>query len=230
VIGFWSDIGRFAAASTDAIVLNRPEEFEEVLPAPGKAPCAIGTAALMVALMISGVVPTVHAALLGALLMGLFGCIDLAPAYRAINWQSVVLIAGMLPFSTALQRTGAVDLAAEAMLGAVGEASPRVVLAALFVITAALSLFISNTATAVLVLPLGLQLANGVGASPYPFAMIVALAASSAFMTPVSSPVNMLVVAPGNYRFGDFVKLGVPFTMVTLIACVLMVPVLLPFR
>jgi len=230
VIGFWSDIGRFAAASTDAIVLNRPEEFEEVLPAPGKAPFAIGTAALMVALMISGVVPTVHAALLGALLMGLFGCIDLASAYRAINWQSVVLIAGMLPFSTALQRTGAVDLAAEAMLGAVGEASPRVVLAALFVITAALSLFISNTATAVLVLPLGLQLANGVGASPYPFAMIVALAASSAFMTPVSSPVNMLVVAPGNYRFGDFVKLGVPFTMVTLIACVLMVPVLLPFR
>ena len=230
VIGFWSDIGRFAAARTDAIVLNRPEEFEEVLPAPGKAPFAIGTAALMVALMISGVVPTVHAALLGALLMGLFGCIDLASAYRAINWQSVVLIAGMLPFSTALQRTGAVDLAAEAMLGAVGEASPRVVLAALFVITAALSLFISNTATAVLVLPLGLQLANGVGASPYPFAMIMALAASSAFMTPVSSPVNMLVVTPGNYRFGDFVKLGVPFTMVALIACVLMVPVLLSFR
>jgi di/tricarboxylate transporter len=230
VIGFWSDIARFAAASTDAIVLNRPEEFEEVLPAAGKAPFAIGSAALMVALMISGVVPTAHAALLGALLMGLFGCIDLNGAYRAINWQSVVLIAGMLPFSTALQRTGAVDLAAEAMLGAVGEASPRVVLAALFVITASLGLFISNTATAVLLLPLGLQLAKGVGASPYPFAMIVALSASSAFMTPVSSPVNMLVVAPGGYTFGDFVKFGVPFTVIALVVCVLLVPVLLPFR
>jgi len=230
VIGFWSDISRFAAASADAIVLNRPEEFAEVLPAAGKAPFAIGSAALMVALMISGVVPTAHAALIGALLMGLFGCIDLTSAYRSINWQSIVLIAGMLPFSTALQRTGAVDLAAEAMLGAVGESSPRVVLAALFVITAALGLFISNTATAVLVLPLGLQLAKGVGASPYPFAMIVALSASSAFMTPVSSPVNMLVVGPGNYRFGDFVKLGVPFTVISLIVCVLMVPVLLPFR
>lgn len=230
VIGFWRDIQWMAANRRDLILLNRPAEMEEVLPAPGKAPYAIGSAALMVTLMITGLVPNEHAALIGALLMGLFGCIDLTSAYRAINWQSVVLIAGMLPFSTALQRTGAVDLAATAMLGAVGEAAPRVVLAALFVITAALGLFISNTATAVLVLPLGLQLAEGLNASPYPFAMMVALSASSAFMTPVSSPVNMLVVAPGGYAFGDFVKFGVPFTIVAMIVCVLMVPVLLPFR
>jgi di/tricarboxylate transporter len=221
---------RLAATSQDVIVLNRPAEFEEVLPAAGKAPFAIGSAALMVGLMITGAVPNEHAALIGALLMGLFGCIDMAGAYRAINWQSVILIAGMLPFSTALQRTGAVDLAAEAMLAAVGEASPRVVMAALFVITAMMGLFISNTATAVLVLPLGLQLAEGLNASPYPFAMMVALAASSAFMTPVSSPVNMLVVAPGGYAFGDFVKFGVPFTVVAMIVSVLMVPVLLPFN
>jgi di/tricarboxylate transporter len=230
LIGFWRDIMRLAATSRDVIVLNRPEEFEEILPAAGKAPYAIASTGLMVALMISGVVPTVHAALIGALLMGLFGCIDLNSAYRSINWQSIVLIAGMLPFSTALQRTGAVDLAAEAMLAAVGEASPRVVMAALFVITASLGLFISNTATAVLVLPLALQLAKGLGAAPYPFAMMVALSASSAFMTPVSTPVNMLVVAPGGYAFGDFVKFGVPFTVVALIVSVLMVPVLLPLR
>ena len=230
LIGFWRDIMRLAATSRDVIVLNRPEEFEEILPAAGKAPYAIASTLVMVGLMISGVVPTVHAALIGALLMGLFGCIDLTSAYRAINWQSIVLIAGMLPFSTALQRTGAVDLAAEAMLAAVGEASPRVVMAALFVITAALGLFISNTATAVLVLPLALQLAKGLGAAPYPFAMMVALSASSAFMTPVSTPVNMLVVAPGGYAFGDFVKFGVPFTVVALIVSVLMVPVLLPLR
>lgn len=230
LIGFWRDITHMAATRRDLILLNRPAEMEEVLPAAGKAPYAIGSAALMVGLMISGIVPTEHAALIGALLMGLFGCIDLTSAYRAINWQSIVLIAGMLPFSTALQRTGAVDLAATAMLGAVGQASPRVVMAALFVITAALGLFISNTATAVLVLPLGLQLAEGLDASPYPFAMMVALAASSAFMTPVSSPVNMLVVAPGGYSFGDFVKFGVPFTLVAMIVSVLMVPVLLPFN
>jgi di/tricarboxylate transporter len=230
LIAFWRDIERMAATRRDLILLNQPTEVEEILPAAGKAPYAIGSAALMVGLMITGIVPNEHAALIGALLMGLFGCIDLTSAYRAINWQSIVLIAGMLPFSTALQRTGAVDMAAEALLAAVGQSSPRVVMAALFVITAALGLFISNTATAVLVLPLGLQLAEGLNASPYPFAMMVALAASSAFMTPVSSPVNMLVVAPGGYKFGDFVKFGVPFTVVAMIVSVLMVPVLLPFN
>lgn len=230
LIGFWRDIMRLAANSRDVIVLNKPEEFEDILPAAGKAPYALFSAGLMVTLMISGVIPNVQAALIGALLMGPFGCIDLTSAYRAINWQSVVLIAGMLPVSTALQRTGAVELAAEAMLIAVGDASPRIVMAALFVITACLGLFISNTATAVLVLPLGLKLAEGLGASPYPFAMMVALAASSAFMTPVSSPVNMLVVTPGGYVFGDFVKFGVPFTAVALVVCVLLVPALLPLN
>jgi di/tricarboxylate transporter len=230
VIGFWSDIQRMAAGSTDVVVLNQPAEFDDVLPADGKAPYALASVALMVGLMITGAVPNAHAALLAALLMGLFGCIDLNAAYRSINWPSLVLIAGMLPFSTALQRVGAVDLAADAMVAAVGEASPRVVMAALFVITSGLGLFISNTATAVLVLPLALQIGADLGAAPYPFAMIVALGASAAYMTPVSTPVNMLVVAPGGYTFGDFVKVGVPFTLIVLAVSVLMVPVLLPLR
>jgi di/tricarboxylate transporter len=112
----------------------------------------------------------------------------------------------------------------------VGGAAPRLVLATLFVITAALGLFISNTATAVLMAPVALAIAKDLGASPYPFAMIVALAASAAFMTPISSPVNTLVVGPGQYSFGDFVKVGVPFTVIAAAVSVLLVPIFLPLH
>jgi di/tricarboxylate transporter len=98
----------------------------------------------------------------------------------------------------------------------------------MFIITALLGLFISNTATAVLMAPVALAVAKELHASPYPFAMIVALAASAAFMTPISSPVNTLVVGPGNYTFGDFVKVGVPFTLVVMVVSVILVPILLP--
>ena len=161
--------------------------------------------------------------------MGLLGCVDFNSAYRSINWKTLVLIVGMLPFSLALQRTGGVDLAADAVVGLVGGAAPRFVLATLFVITAGLGLFISNTATAVLMAPVALAIAKELGASPYPFAMIVALAASTAFMTPISSPVNTLVVGPGQYSFGDFVKVGAPFTVIAAIVSVLLVPIFLPF-
>ena len=196
----------------DVVVLNMPVELEEVLPAAQRAPHALAVLGLVVALMVSGLVPNVQAALIGCLLMGLFGCVDFNSAYRSINWKTLILIVGMLPFSLALQRTGGVDLAADAVVGLVGGAAPRLVLATLFVITAGLGLFISNTATAVLMAPVALAIAKELGASPYPFAMIVALAASTAFMTPISSPVNTLVVGPGQYSFGDFVKVGAPFS------------------
>ena len=228
LVGFWAGIRRLQAEGHDLVILNMPVEFNEVLPAASKAPYALATLALVVGLMISGVVPNVHAALIGCLLMGLFGCIDMSSAYRSISWKSIVLIVGMLPFSIALQRTGGVTLAADAMVHLVGESSPRVVLATLFAITAILGLFISNTATAVLMAPVALAVARDLHASPYPFAMIVALAASSAFMTPISSPVNTLVVGPGNYGFGDFVKVGVPFTLIVMIVSVFLAPLLLP--
>jgi len=228
--GFWSDISRLRADPTNLILLALPAEYDEVLPAAKRAPQAVAILGLTVAMMVSGVVANVHAALIGCLLMGLFRCVDLASAYRSISWQSLVLIVGMLPFSLALQRTGGVDLAADAVLALAGDASPRVVLGILFVITAALGLFISNTATAVLMAPVALGVAEDLGASPYPFAMIIALAASSAFMTPVSSPVNTLVVGPGNYAFGDFVKVGVPFTFVVMAVSLLLVPWVLPLR
>ncbi len=134
----------------------------------------------------------------------------------------------MLPFSMALQRTGGVDMAADALIAAIGGAGTYVVLGSIFLITAMLGLFISNTATAVLMAPVALAIANDLGASPYPFAMIVALAASTAFMTPISSPVNTLVVGPGHYKFGDFVKIGVPFSLAVMVVCVILVPLLLP--
>ena len=150
--------------------------------------------------MVSGVVPNVQAALIGCLLMGALGCIDMAAAYHSIHWKSLVLIVGMLPFSLALQQTGGVDLAADALMTLTGGAGTYVVLGSLFAITVLLGLFVSNTATAVLMAPVALAIAGDLKASPYPFAMIVALASSTAFMTPISSPVNTLVVGPGNIR------------------------------
>jgi di/tricarboxylate transporter len=230
LIGFWSDIRNLQSDMDDIVVLNMPAELQEVLPAARRAPHALAVLGLVVALMISGLVPNVQAALIGCLLMGLLGCVDFNSAYRSINWKSLILIVGMLPFSLALQRTGGVDLAADAVVNLVGGAAPRLVLATLFVITAVLGLFISNTATAVLMAPVALAIAKDLGASPYPFAMIVALAASAAFMTPISSPVNTLVVGPGQYSFGDFVKVGVPFTVIAAAVSVLLVPIFLPLH
>jgi di/tricarboxylate transporter len=182
----------------------------------------------MVVLMVTGIVPNVIAALIGSLFMGLFRCIDMDSAYKAINWKILLLIVGMMPFASALQKTGGIELAVDGLLRLVGEAGPRLVLAALFGLTALIGLFISNTVTAVLMGPIALSVAHHLNASPYPFAMIVALAASTAFMTPISSPVNTLVLGPGQYQFADFVKVGVPFALLVMLICVLLVPWLFP--
>jgi di/tricarboxylate transporter len=228
LIGPWKDIEKLQFDGRDLVIIKLPAELNEVLPAPGKAPHALACLALVVGLMVSGLIPNVQAALIGCLLMGALGCIDLTSAYRSIDWKTIVLIVGMLPFSIALQRTGGVDLAADALRALTSGAGVHAVLATLFAITALLGMFISNTATAVLMAPVALAVAKEMHVSPYPFAMIVALAASTAFMTPVSSPVNTLVVGPGNYTFGDFIRIGVPFSVIALIVCVILVPWLLP--
>lgn len=226
--GRWRQIRRMQSSGEEVIVLDLPAEIDDVIPAPARAPHALFALAAMIVLMVTGIVTHLQAALIACLLMGLTRCIDLDSAYRSIHWQSIVLIVGMLPFSLALQRTGGVELAAGALLGMAGDAGPRTVLAALFVITALMGLFISNTATAVLMAPVAMGVGDAMGASPYPFAMTVALAASCAFMTPVSSPVNTLVVGPGNYRFGDFVRVGAPYMLIALAVSVTLVPWLLP--
>ncbi|WP_203580801.1 SLC13 family permease [Microbacterium hibisci] len=228
VAGSWAAVHRFREEARDFAPMDLPAEGDEVAPAADRAPFALLSLAVMIVLMVTGIVPNVIAALLAALMMGLFRAIDMPSAYRAIHWPTLLLIAGMLPFAQALEVTGGIDLAADALLSAFGGAGPSLVLAALFVTTAVIGLFVSNTATAVLMAPIAITAAEHLGASPYPFAMIVVLAASSAFMTPVSSPVNTLVVEPGRYRFGDFVRLGVPFTVVVLIVSVVMVPLVMP--
>jgi len=230
VVGLWKDIERIGTDGSDLLVLNLPAEQSEVLPVPGKIVPALACLVLMVGLMVTGIVPNVLAALIACLLMGLFRCIDMDSAYRSIHWKSLILIVGMLPFSIALQKTGGVDLAAKGLMAFTGEASAHVILGCLFAITAILGLFISNTATAVLMAPVAIAIGHDLHASPYPFAMTVALAASTAFMTPISSPVNTLVVGPGDYTFGDFVRVGVPFSVVVMIVSVLLVPWLLPLH
>ena len=229
VAGPWAAIRAIGSGPERAILLGLPAEFDDVAPAASRAPHALAILLLTIALMVSGAVANVHAALIGCLLMGAAGCVDLAIAYRSVPWPSLVVIVGMLPFSIALQRTGGIDLAASALVGLVGGASPRVVLAALFAVTALLGMFISNTAVAVLMAPVALALAEHLGASPHAFAMTVALAASTAFMTPVSSPVNALVVGPGGYRFGDFVRVRTPLAVLTMLVTVVLVPVIYGF-
>ena len=229
VAGPWRAISRLRNDPIELIVLNVPAELDEVIALPSRAPFAIGTLVITVAMMITGVVPNVQAALIGCILLGLFRCIDMTAAYRSIQWGTLFLIVGMLPFSLALQKTGGVDAAARLLLGGLGGADPTLMLVTLYALTVLLGLFVSNTATAVLMAPVALAVAGELGLSPHPFAMIVALASSAAFLTPVSSPVNALVVGPGNYRFIDFVRIGVPLSLVVMVVSVLLVRLLIPF-
>ncbi len=184
---------------------------------------------LMVALMLTDEIPNPIAAIIACLLMGKFRCINAESAYKAIHWPSIILIVGMMPFAPALQKNRRGGSGGEGTDGCRRRRGPYLMLGCLFMMCAAIGLFISNTATAVLMAPIALAAAKSMGVSPYPFAMVVAMAASAAFMTPVSSPVNTLVLGPGKYSFSDFVKIGVPFTILVMVVCVLLIPVLFPF-
>lgn len=229
VVGNWRQIALLAKRGRDFVVLNMPVEVDDASPAHSQAPHAIFCLVLMVALMLTDEIPNPIAAIIACLLMGKFRCINAESAYKAIHWPSIILIVGMMPFALALQKTGGVDLVVKGLMDVAGGEGPYLMLGCLFVMCAAIGLFISNTATAVLMAPIALAAAKSMGVSPYPFAMVVAMAASAAFMTPVSSPVNTLVLGPGKYSFSDFVKIGVPFTILVMVVCVLLIPVLFPF-
>ncbi|HCJ1600296.1 TPA: SLC13 family permease [Klebsiella pneumoniae] len=229
VVGNWRQIALLAKRGRDFVVLNMPVEVDDASPAHSQAPHAIFCLVLMVALMLTDEIPNPIAAIIACLLMGKFRCINAESAYKAIHWPSIILIVGMMPFALALQKTGGVDLVVKGLMDVAGGEGPYLMLGCLFVMCAAIGLFISNTATAVLMAPIALAAAKSMGVSPYPFAMVVAMAASAAFMTPVSSPVNTLVLGQGKYSFSDFVKIGVPFTILVMVVCVLLIPVLFPF-
>lgn len=229
VVGNWRQISQLAQTGRDFVVHNMPIEESDASPAHSQAPHAVFCLMLMVALMLTDEIPNPVAAIIACLLMAKFRCIDAASAYKAIHWPSVILIIGMMPFALALQKTGGIDLVVKGLMDLGGSRGPYFMLICLFVMCAVIGLFISNTATAVLMAPIALAAAKSMGVSPYPFAMMVAMAASAAFMTPVSSPVNTLVLGPGKYSFSDFVKIGVPFTVLVMVVCVVLIPVLFPF-
>ena len=213
----------------DAVVLAGPAALEAEAPRADRAPVAIAIMLAMLVVMTFGWVPNVVAVLVAAVIMVLSGCLTMDDAYRGINWEAVVLIAAILPMATALEVTGGLQLVVDALVGSVGPFGPLALLAGLFVLTSLASQVISNTATAVLLAPIAFQAAATLEVSPYPFLMTVALAASTAFATPVASPVNLLVLGPGQYRFGDFLRVGVALQILVLIATLLLVPLVFPF-
>jgi di/tricarboxylate transporter len=175
-------------------------------------------------------VPSVAAVLLAALAMVFARCVSMKNAYASINWESLVLIAGMLPMATALEKTGGIQLIVNGLVGSLGELGPIMLMAGLFLLTSIFSQFISNTATTVLVAPIAMIAATNMEISPYPLLMTVAIAASTAFSTPVASPVNTLVLGPGGYKFIDFAKLGVPLQLLVMVLTLLVVPMLFPLK
>lgn len=224
--GNWDDITRLSNDRQNFVLLTLPEEYQQRLPARGRAPLAVGILLGMVAVMASGVLPNADVALIAALAMIGAGCVRVDSIYNLISWNTLVLIAGMLPLATALKKTGATTLMANDLVKTLGSLGPILMLTAVFLVTAAVSLFISNAATAVLIAPVAIEAAQALHISPQGFAMTVAIACSAAFVTPVSSPTNMLVMEPGGYRFGDYVKVGVPLLLLTMVATVALAKVI----
>ena len=228
VLGDWRAIGALGRNPRELLTLSLPREMADVAPARPRAPLAVAIVLAMLLVMTFNLLPAVAAVLLAALVMTSCRCVTPKQAYQSVNWPSLVLIAGMLPMATALEQSGAITLIVNAMVSTLGDAGPQAVMASLFVLTALFSQFISNTATAVLIAPIAAMAAAELGVSPRPLLMAVALAASAAFLTPVASPVNTLVMGPGGYRFADFVKVGLPLVLITMVAAVFLVPLVFP--
>ena len=214
--------------SRDFVVLSEQIEVET----PAEKRKAITTLLILAAMMISlvsGVLSIAPASMLAALAVILTGCLSIDDAYKSIDWKSIVLIAGMLPMSIALEKVGLVNVVANGLVNSLGALGPLWVMAGFFLLTSFFTQVLSNTATTVLVAPIALIAAVKLGVQPQAFLMAVALAASMAFATPVSSPVNTLVMGAGNYRFSDYVKAGVPLILVCMVVAMLALPVFWPF-
>ena len=229
VAGGWAQIRRLRDDRENFVVLTLPAEYSELMPARHRAPIAVGIVVVMVVVMALELIPNAAAVLIAALALLASGCVKLDAVYRVINWKTVVLVAGTLPLATALTKTGATAMMANGMVAALGALGPLAVLATLFLITALVGLFLSNSATAVLMAPVAVDAAQTLHNSPQAFAMTVALGCCAAFVTPVSSAVNMLVMEPGSYAFGDYVKLGVPLLLLTMLITIVLVSIIYRF-
>ena len=175
-------------------------------------------------------VPLQTAAVTGAILCVITGCLKEKEAYAGIDWVTIFLFAGMLSVATAMDKTGAGKLIADTVVGMMGEnPNPIVLCAVLYLISNVLTQFMSNTASAALLAPIGISIAQSIGADPKPVLMAIGIAASMAYATPMATPPNTLVLGPGGFSFNDYVKVGVPLCVITFIVSVIIIPIFWPF-
>jgi di/tricarboxylate transporter len=227
--GSWSALDQRLAPS-EVLVVNSPEQVRKQAVSLGYgAKLMIGILGAMVVLLATGIVPPAVAGLLAAGAVLLSGIISVEQLYRSINWTTVIMVGAMMPLSTAMQETGAARLLAEGLVAVVGDAGPYALLTGLFVLTAVLGQVISNTATALIIIPISVVAAQQMGLSPQPVLMCVGIAAAGAFLTPVATATNLMVMEPGGYKFGDYWKLGLPMMIWLYVIAVFLVPVIWPF-
>jgi di/tricarboxylate transporter len=230
VQGAWDDIARLASDLSDVVVVGQPAEESRKVTMDLKAPIAAGIMLLMVVLLVSELVPAVAAVMIAAVLMVVFGCVrNMEEAYKTVNWESVVLIGGMIPMSIAVEKTGAAKLLSNGLVDTLGGYGPIALLAGVYFATSILTLFISNTACAVLLAPIALAAAIELGADPLPFLFAVSVGASMCFASPFSTPPNALVMSAGRYKFSHYVKVGLPLQLLMGIVMVAVLPLIFPF-
>ncbi len=228
VQGLWRDIAAMQNERGEFIVVGEPGSIDAPI-RTHRAPYALLILLVMLVLMITQAVPIAAAAMLAGLGMVLTGCLSMDEAYQSIDWKSILLIAGMLPMSIALENAGLVEAAAESFSNLAGGYGPLAVMAGIFFITSLFTQILSNTATTVLVAPVALAIAHSLSVQPQPLLMAVAIAASMGFASPVASPVNAIVMGAGDYRFSDYLRVGVPMILLALLVSMLILPVIFPF-
>ena len=218
-------------ADPEVLVINAPEMVRrQAVPMGAGAKQAIGVLVVMVVLLATGLVPAVVAGMVAACAMVILGLVRVEEAYRSINWTTVILIGAMTPLSTAMAQTGAAQMLADGLVRLVGDAGPYALLGGLFLLTSILGQLISNTATALIIIPIAVAAAHDLGISPRPVLLSVTVAAAGAFLTPVATPVNLMVMGPGGYRFGDYWKLGLPLLIWFGLMATFGVPLIWPLR
>ncbi len=232
VQGAWKDIARMKNESNNWVVLGEPLEAAAKVTLDYKAPVAALIMVAMIVMMVVDSIPVapVTSVLLAAVLMVITGCVrSVEAAYKTINWQTIVLFAAMLPMSIALEKTGVSEMISGAIVTGLGGSGPVLLLAGIYAATSLMTIFISNTVTAVLMAPIALQCAMQIGVSPVPFMFAVTVAASMCFASPFSTPPNALVMSAGQYTFMDYVKVGLPLQILMGVVMVLVLPLMFPF-
>ena len=232
VQGSWEDIARLSKEEDNWVVLGQPLDEAAKVTLDYKAPLAAAIMVLMVAMMVFDFFPVepVTAVMIAAVLMVLTGCVrGMEAAYKTINWQTIVLFAAMMPMSLALEKTGVSNLISNTLVSSIGGFGPLVLLAGIYFTTSLMTMFISNTVTALLMAPIALQSAIQIGVSPVPFMFAVTVAASMCFASPFSTPPNALVMSAGQYDFMDYVKVGLPLQIIMGVVMVFVLPLLFPF-